>query len=86
MNKKYGDKVAFIGVAWAGNTGSYTQFIARHGITFPTIDDTPGDLFSTFKVSGQPAFAFVKGEAVEKSSGSLSETEIESRIESMING
>ena len=71
-------------MAWAGNTGSYGEFIARHGITFPTVDDTSGDLFSTFRVSGQPAFAFVNGDKIDRAFGSLSASDIESRIESLV--
>ena len=48
-----------VGVAWTGSSSDYDDFIARHGITFPNIDDTPGDVFSRFGVAGQPALAIV---------------------------
>lgn len=73
-------------MAWAGTTGTYTEFIARHGITFPTIDDTPGDLFSALQVPGQPAFAFVKGDSVDRAFGSLTESEFASRVATLVAG
>lgn len=41
------------------------DFINRHGITFPTMNDSTGELFSHFGVPAQPAWVFVspKGNA-----------------------
>jgi peroxiredoxin len=46
-------------VAWTGSDGDFQEFIDRHGITFPTISDDPGEVFGRFGVPYQPAFAIV---------------------------
>lgn len=73
-----------MGVAWAGDESSYRAFIERHGITFPTVDDTPGEVFATLNVSGQPSYAFVDGDRVERTFGSLDDDGLRSRIDSML--
>jgi AhpC/TSA family len=46
-------------VAWAGDRGDFERFIDRYGIRFPTIDDSPGDVFDHFGVATQPAVMVV---------------------------
>jgi len=47
-------------VAWTGSSGDYADFAARHGLTFPSLDDTPGSIYDRFEVPYQPAFAIVR--------------------------
>lgn len=65
MHERFGSELDIIGVTWAGSSSDYEAFIARHGLTFPTIDDTDGDLFGRLGITGQPAWAMIKpdGEA-----------------------
>jgi hypothetical protein len=51
--------VQFVGVAWSGDTGEYTDFVDRYGLSFPQIDDTAADVFTRFGVAYQPAIAIV---------------------------
>jgi hypothetical protein len=48
-----------IGVAWTGDEGSFQDFIDRHGVTFPNINDAPGEVFNRFGISYQPALVVV---------------------------
>ncbi|NKB40204.1 MAG: hypothetical protein GKR86_03965 [Ilumatobacter sp.] len=57
---KYQDQVNFVGVAWTGSEESYQGFVDKHGLTFPQINDDPGDVFSRFDVAFQPALVIVK--------------------------
>lgn len=49
----------FVGVAWSGSEEEYRDFIDRHALTFPQIDDTATDVFVRFGVGYQPAIAVV---------------------------
>lgn len=46
-------------MAWTGDDDSFQDFIDRHGVTFPTISDGPGEVFNRFGISYQPAFVIV---------------------------
>lgn len=35
------------------------DFIAKHGLTFPSVDDQRGEVFASFGVTGQPAWVFL---------------------------
>lgn len=52
----------FVGVTWTGNDDSYQEFIDRHGLTFPQIQDDPGNVFQRFDVAFQPAMVIVKSD------------------------
>lgn len=60
--QQFGDKVNFVGVAWTGTDDSYQGFVDEHGLTFPQIQDDPGDVFSRFDIAFQPAFVIVKAD------------------------
>lgn len=79
--KRHQGEVEFIGVSWYGNEASYRAFIERHGITFPTVGDSDGLLFTRFGVPGQPAFAFVAADGSATTvNGPLSAAEISARV------
>lgn len=46
-------------MAWTGDDDSFQDFIDRHGVTFPTINDGPGEVFNRFGISYQPALVIV---------------------------
>jgi hypothetical protein len=72
-------------VAWAGTQQSYEAFISRHGVTFQNIDDTPGDVYSRFKITGQPAWAFISQDGTaEMRFHSLTESEIDEWVDQML--
>lgn len=73
--------MTFIGVAWAGSAESMNDFIARHGLTFPSVDDQAGAVFASFGVAGQPAWVFLDdtGDGT-RVLGSLSDSQLEAAI------
>jgi predicted DsbA family dithiol-disulfide isomerase len=46
-------------VTWSGSARDYESFVARHGLTFPTIDDTAGAIYADLGIPGNPAFGVV---------------------------
>lgn len=71
-----------VGVAWSGTPNDYRAFVERHGVTFTTLDDTTGDIYSQFGVAGQPAWAFISQDGTaEIQLGGLTPEELESRVQ-----
>ena len=46
-------------MAWSGDEGEYQSFIDRYGLTFPQIDDSSAEVFTSFEIASQPAFGIV---------------------------
>lgn len=71
--------MATYGVAWAGDEAAFQSFVDRHGLTFPQLADTTGDLFDHFDIPVQPAFVVIDrdGDATTLL-GSLDEAELDS--------
>ena len=53
------DRVNVIGVAWAGTESDYADFMERHGLTFPNISDTEGEVYARYGVPYQPAWVYL---------------------------
>ena len=64
-----------MGVAWTGSENSYQAFVDKHGLTFPQINDDPGEVFSRFDVAFQPALVIVKADgSIETVAGAVDES------------
>jgi hypothetical protein len=76
-----------VGVAWNGTQGEIDEFISRHGLTFPNVLDSDGEIFASFSVASQPAWVFQSktGERVVESRA-LPEDEVNSRLSTMTIG
>lgn len=76
-----------MGVAWNGTQGEIDEFISRHGLTFPNVRDSDGEIFASFSVASQPAWVFQSktGERVVESRA-LPEDEVNSRLSTMTLG
>lgn len=48
-----------VGVATTGSSDDYAEFADRHGLTFPSIDDTFGVVFDAFGIPSTPAIVMV---------------------------
>jgi hypothetical protein len=83
---KYGETVTFVGVAWSGSESSYRDFVQRHRLTFANLDDSDGDIFRQFKITGQPAWAFVSEDGTaEVLLGGLSPQQLDDLVQELIN-
>jgi len=66
------DTANFVGVAWTGSDDDFQEFIDHHGLTFPQINDDPGEVFARFGVAYQPALAIVTADGtVETVAGAV---------------
>jgi peroxiredoxin len=62
-------------------------FIDRHGITFPTLNDSTGELFSHFGVPAQPAWVFVSPNGtVTTNLGAMESPELDKALATTIAG
>ena len=70
-----------MGVAWQGSSSNYQDFLARHSLTFPNIDDTAAVIFGALEITGQPAWAMMtpNGDA-EVFLGVLSDDELAEQL------
>ncbi len=57
--QKFAGAVTVLGVAWNGTTQAMSDFAARHGLTFASVNDAEGKIFAQFGVPLQPAWAFI---------------------------
>lgn len=87
VHQTFKDSVKVVGVAWSGDEGSYSAFIDRHSLTFPSIDDTGALVYGRYNVPYQPAWVFISrsGEA-RTVRGALDETSLTATLEGLAAG
>jgi len=57
---RYAGKVNFVGVAGRGETAEMRDFVSDTGTGGIThLDDSSGDIWASYEIYGQPAFAFI---------------------------
>lgn len=84
VQKKLAGTVDVVGVAWAGTDDSYDDFVSRHGLTFPNLADTPGDVYRRYGVAGQPAWAFISRDgSVRVELGAFFEADLEKILDDL---
>ena len=65
-------------MTWTGSDSSYRDFIDRHGLTFPQIQDDDAQVFSRFDIAYQPALVIVKADgSTETVAGAVDESLLE---------
>ncbi|MFZ8999411.1 MAG: TlpA family protein disulfide reductase [Ilumatobacteraceae bacterium] len=85
--KRWAGQAEFVGVAWSGSDDDYREFIDRHGVTFPQIDDTAADVFRRFGVAAQPAFAVITAEGeVQTLLGAADDELLDQIVQAAIDG
>lgn len=60
--QRWGDQIEILGVAWSGRPRDYENFVVRHGLSFPSIDDTVGSLYADLGIPGNPAWGIIRPE------------------------
>ncbi|MBC6459436.1 TlpA family protein disulfide reductase [Actinomadura sp. HBU206391] len=89
--RKYGDRVAFVGVAGHGDSrNQMRRFVSRTGAgdaDITQLDDSTGRLFAHFRVSSVPAFVFMTLDGTAtRESGRLGETALEQHVRRIAGG
>lgn len=80
----YADAVTIVGVAWSGTPNDYKAFVERHGVSFTTLDDTAGEIYSRFGIAGQPAWAFISQDGTaDIQLGGLTPENLDSRVQQL---
>lgn len=88
MQRRFGDRVQFVGVPGLGPVPDMQRFVADTGLGgFPHVVDADGKLWERFGVPAQPAFAFVgRDGTVEVSVGKLSVEDLSARLDRLAQG
>lgn len=61
------------------------EFVARHGLTFPSLVDESGEIFGRFGVPYQPAWVFIDGRGQRtRVQGSLDDAALRSYITDLV--
>jgi thiol-disulfide isomerase/thioredoxin len=86
LQRRYGDRVSFVGVGSRGPVGDMREFVAETGLgAFPHVADADGAVWSRFGVAAQPAFAFAgRDGTVEVVPGKLGAAELAARLEALV--
>jgi hypothetical protein len=60
-------------------------FVERHGLTFPSVVDRPGEIFAKYGVPYQPAWVFVAGDGtLMRFQGSLDGEALKSYLDALV--
>ena len=77
----------FVGVAWYGDDASFQAFADKYHLTFPQINDEPGDVFARFGVPYQPAMTVIdRSGKVQLSLGAVEETALDAALGAAVAG
>lgn len=79
--QRWRDTAYFVGVAWAGDDEDFHRFVTLHGLTFPTLSDDAGAVFSRFGVPVQPAVVIVGTDGtVQRTLGAVDESALDEML------
>lgn len=84
---RYGADVHFIGVAGLGDNGEMREFVSDTDTAgFRHLDDSNGEIWTSYGVYAQPAFAFITadGRLVQTVSGALSADDLAKVIDNLL--
>jgi cytochrome c biogenesis protein CcmG/thiol:disulfide interchange protein DsbE len=56
---EYGNRVVFLGVDYHDVTSDGRKFLRAHGITYPTVQDGPGNIGDKYGLTGVPETYFI---------------------------
>ena len=74
-------------MAWFGSDDAMQGFVERHGLSFPNLNDEPGEVFARFGVPSQPAWAFIAADAtVTVRVGVLGEADLSAALAATASG
>jgi peroxiredoxin len=84
--KTKGKGVLFVGIFVKDTEANAKQFVAQHGLTFPSGLDLDQKIAQSYRVVGPPLKTFIgkDGRVAERVSGSLTEKDLHRRIEPLM--
>jgi peroxiredoxin len=86
-SQRWAGKVQFIGVAWYGDDASFQAFVDKYQLSFPQINDNPGDVFARFGVPYQPAMVIIDPSGkVNVSLGAVEESTLDAALTTAVAG
>ncbi len=74
----------FVGIFVKDTEASAKQFVAQHGLTFPSGLDLDQKIARSYRVVGPPLKIFIGKDGRERVSGSLTEKDFRRRIEPLM--
>lgn len=82
MQEQFAGQVSVVGVSSRDSLAPMRRFVDNNGVSaFPHIPDLDGDIWESFGVSSQPAFAFVNDDGtVEIVIGAMGEAGLTERM------
>lgn len=83
VHEELGDEVAFLGVAMQDTPEAALEVVEETGVTYDLARDPDGQLFAAFTLGGMPSTVYVDadGQVVDRHTGSLTRSQLESQIE-----
>ena len=86
MHQRYGDRVAFLGIAVQDSREEAADLVRRTGITYDAGRDPAGDVLQAFDTVFMPSTVFVtaEGTVVDVHLGELSTADLERRIRDIL--
>lgn len=63
-HEEYGDEIMFLGIDIRDARSDAEEFIARHGLTYPSVRDETMEIYADFGLTGQPETFFIDSEGV----------------------
>jgi cytochrome c biogenesis protein CcmG/thiol:disulfide interchange protein DsbE len=63
-HETYGDRIAFLGVDIKDARPDALEFVARHGLDFPSVRDETQVIYAAYGLTGQPETFFVDAEGI----------------------
>ncbi len=82
--QKFADDVTVLGVAWNGTTQAMSDFAAKHGLTFTSVNDAEGKIFEQFGVPLQPAWVFIAQDgSITTRFGAIDEASLETALQKL---
>lgn len=84
VERRYEDRVHFLGVAWHDTHEAMQDFVDRYGLRMPTAVDEDESIFTRFGFAYQPAWAFIAADgSVKTHFGALDEAALEAELDAL---
>ncbi|HEX2051903.1 MAG TPA: TlpA disulfide reductase family protein [Actinomycetota bacterium] len=85
-HRRYGDRVAFVGVDVRDARSDALAFVERYGLTYPSVRDERQEIYRDYGLTGQPETFFIDadGTIVEHVNGPLTDAGLTSLLDALV--